>query len=98
MGHGPLMRLGEPDVHFAAFIIHTKKKKQTADQMRSQVTAESIQPVCAVDPQSSDTNGKFAVDRHSGVLRIKQGETLDYEKSTTHFVTVVAKVRWPWWL
>ncbi|XP_031434505.1 cadherin-related family member 1 isoform X2 [Clupea harengus] len=41
--------------------------------------------------QSSDANGKFGIDRHSGVLRIKQGETLDFEKSTTHFVTVVAK-------
>ncbi|XP_067409027.1 cadherin-related family member 1 isoform X2 [Emydura macquarii macquarii] len=34
---------------------------------------------------------KFTVDRHSGVLRIKTGITLDYEKSRTHFVTVVAK-------
>ncbi|KAJ8418224.1 hypothetical protein AAFF_G00139330 [Aldrovandia affinis] len=34
---------------------------------------------------------KFSIDRHSGVLRIKPGETLDYEKSRTHFVTVVAK-------
>ncbi|KAF7656514.1 hypothetical protein LDENG_00040300, partial [Lucifuga dentata] len=35
--------------------------------------------------------GSFAIDRHSGVLRIKSGETLDYEKSKTHFVTVIAK-------
>nr|XP_015201700.1 PREDICTED: cadherin-related family member 1 isoform X3 [Lepisosteus oculatus] len=34
---------------------------------------------------------KFAIDRHSGVLRIKPGEALDYEKSRTHFITVVAK-------
>ncbi|XP_020040624.2 cadherin-related family member 1 isoform X1 [Castor canadensis] len=34
---------------------------------------------------------KFAVDRHSGVLRLQAGATLDYEKSRTHFVTVVAK-------
>uniref|UniRef100_F6RUV7 Cadherin-related family member 1 n=1 Tax=Ornithorhynchus anatinus TaxID=9258 RepID=F6RUV7_ORNAN len=34
---------------------------------------------------------KFTVDRHSGVLRVKAGATLDYEKSRTHFVTVVAK-------
>ncbi|XP_034059709.1 cadherin-related family member 1 isoform X2 [Gymnodraco acuticeps] len=33
----------------------------------------------------------FAMDRNSGVLRIKSGETLDYEKTKTHFVTVVAK-------
>uniref|UniRef100_A0A670I9R9 Cadherin-related family member 1 n=1 Tax=Podarcis muralis TaxID=64176 RepID=A0A670I9R9_PODMU len=34
---------------------------------------------------------KFTIDRHSGVLRIKTGITLDYEKSRTYFVTVVAK-------
>nr|XP_020458945.1 cadherin-related family member 1-like isoform X3 [Monopterus albus] len=33
----------------------------------------------------------FAIDRHSGVLRIKFGETLDYEKIKTHFVTIFAK-------
>ncbi|XP_069316795.1 cadherin-related family member 1 [Eulemur rufifrons] len=33
----------------------------------------------------------FAVDRHSGVLRLQAGATLDYEKSRTHYVTVVAK-------
>ncbi|XP_008277059.1 cadherin-related family member 1a [Stegastes partitus] len=39
------------------------------------------------NPQST----LFAVDRHSGVLRIKSGEMLDYEKTKTHFVTVIAK-------
>ncbi|XP_061229748.1 cadherin-related family member 1 isoform X4 [Neopsephotus bourkii] len=34
---------------------------------------------------------KFTIDRHSGVLRIKTGVTLDYEKSRTHFIVVVAK-------
>ncbi|XP_062474838.1 cadherin-related family member 1 isoform X4 [Pezoporus occidentalis] len=34
---------------------------------------------------------KFTVDHHSGVLRIKTGVTLDYEKSRTHFIVVVAK-------
>ncbi|KAF4084739.1 hypothetical protein AMELA_G00109320 [Ameiurus melas] len=34
---------------------------------------------------------KFTVDGHSGVLRIKAGEALDYETSNTHFITVVAK-------
>nr|XP_008517306.1 PREDICTED: cadherin-related family member 1 [Equus przewalskii] len=34
---------------------------------------------------------KFAVDRHSGVLRLQAGATLDYEKARAHFVTVVAK-------
>ncbi|XP_054606262.2 cadherin-related family member 1a isoform X2 [Nothobranchius furzeri] len=38
-------------------------------------------------PQSS----MFAIDRHSGVLRIKFGEMLDYEKTKTHFVTIIAK-------
>nr|XP_019964083.1 PREDICTED: cadherin-related family member 1-like [Paralichthys olivaceus] len=33
----------------------------------------------------------FAIDRHSGVLRIRSGEMLDYEKTKTHFVTVIAK-------
>lgn len=32
------------------------------------------------------------MDRHSGVLRLQPGATLDYEKARTHFVTVVAKV------
>nr|XP_019611104.1 PREDICTED: cadherin-related family member 1 isoform X1 [Rhinolophus sinicus] len=34
---------------------------------------------------------KFAMDRHSGVLRLRPGTTLDYEKARAHFVTVVAK-------
>ncbi|XP_075415275.1 cadherin-related family member 1 [Tenrec ecaudatus] len=33
----------------------------------------------------------FAMDRHSGVLRLRAGTTLDYEKARAHFVTVVAK-------
>ncbi|XP_045149236.1 cadherin-related family member 1 [Echinops telfairi] len=33
----------------------------------------------------------FAMDRHSGVLRLRVGTTLDYEKARAHFVTVVAK-------
>uniref|UniRef100_A0A673XGR6 Cadherin-related family member 1 n=1 Tax=Salmo trutta TaxID=8032 RepID=A0A673XGR6_SALTR len=41
--------------------------------------------------QTNGQSSKFAIDRHSGVLRIKPGETLDYERSTTHFITVVAK-------
>ena len=32
------------------------------------------------------------MDRHSGVLRLRAGATLDYEKAQAHFVTVVAKV------
>ncbi|KAJ8013548.1 hypothetical protein DPEC_G00030910 [Dallia pectoralis] len=34
---------------------------------------------------------QFTIDSSSGVLRIKPNETLDYETTTTHFVTVVAK-------
>uniref|UniRef100_A0AAV2JLA9 Cadherin-related family member 1 n=1 Tax=Knipowitschia caucasica TaxID=637954 RepID=A0AAV2JLA9_KNICA len=33
----------------------------------------------------------FTIDRYSGILKIKSGETLDYEKTKTHFVTVIAK-------
>uniref|UniRef100_A0ABK0LNC4 Cadherin-related family member 1 n=1 Tax=Rattus norvegicus TaxID=10116 RepID=A0ABK0LNC4_RAT len=36
-------------------------------------------------------SSKFTVDRHSGVLRLQAGATLDYEKSRAHFITVVAK-------
>ncbi|XP_064369841.1 cadherin-related family member 1 isoform X2 [Dromaius novaehollandiae] len=41
-------------------------------------------------PENIHAN-KFTIDRHSGVLRIKTGVALDYEKSRTHFVVVVAK-------
>ncbi|XP_041829014.1 cadherin-related family member 1 [Melanotaenia boesemani] len=34
---------------------------------------------------------KFTIDGHSGILRVKPGETLDYETTATHFVTVTAK-------
>ncbi|XP_051968795.1 cadherin-related family member 1 [Xyrauchen texanus] len=34
---------------------------------------------------------KFTIDGHSGVLRVKPGESLDYERYLNHFVTVVAK-------
>ncbi|XP_039990980.1 cadherin-related family member 1 isoform X2 [Xiphias gladius] len=34
---------------------------------------------------------KFTIDGHSGIIRVKPGETLDYETTPTHFVTVVAK-------
>ncbi|KAM4623525.1 cadherin-related family member 1a [Polymixia lowei] len=39
----------------------------------------------------SSPSTKFSIDGHSGVLRIKPDETLDYETTVTHFVTVVAK-------
>ncbi|KAJ8365698.1 hypothetical protein SKAU_G00145290 [Synaphobranchus kaupii] len=34
---------------------------------------------------------KFSIDGHSGVVRVKPGESLDYERTRTHFITVVAK-------
>uniref|UniRef100_A0A8C2PJH5 Cadherin domain-containing protein n=1 Tax=Capra hircus TaxID=9925 RepID=A0A8C2PJH5_CAPHI len=34
---------------------------------------------------------EFSVDRHSGVLRLQAGATLDFEKARAHFLTVVAK-------
>ncbi|KAI1886864.1 hypothetical protein AGOR_G00200180 [Albula goreensis] len=34
---------------------------------------------------------KFSIDGHSGIIRVKSGESLDYEKTRTHFITVVAK-------
>ncbi|XDV43898.1 hypothetical protein PO909_012287, partial [Leuciscus waleckii] len=37
------------------------------------------------------SSSKFTIDGHSGVLRIRPGESLDYELARTHFVTVVAK-------
>ncbi|XP_034563595.1 cadherin-related family member 1 [Notolabrus celidotus] len=34
---------------------------------------------------------QFTIDGNSGILRVKPGETLDYETTPAHFVTVVAK-------
>eukprot|EP00062_Callorhinchus_milii_P001617 gi/632936917/ref/XP_007896604.1/ PREDICTED: cadherin-related family member 1 [Callorhinchus milii] len=34
---------------------------------------------------------RFSMDRHSGILRIRPGISLDFEKSRTHFVTIIAK-------
>ncbi|XP_029933161.1 cadherin-related family member 1 isoform X2 [Myripristis murdjan] len=39
----------------------------------------------------SSPPAKFIIDAHSGVLRIKPGETLDYETEPTLFLMVVAK-------
>uniref|UniRef100_A0A3B1JLZ7 Photoreceptor cadherin n=1 Tax=Astyanax mexicanus TaxID=7994 RepID=A0A3B1JLZ7_ASTMX len=73
------------------------------DVPESTASGSSIYKVHAVDKdtgsggsvtyflQSNDPNSKFAIDRHSGVLRIKPGQNLDYERSRTHFITVVAK-------
>lgn len=56
------------------------------------VTVVAFHPGSVLPLQNSQTT-LFAIDRHSGVLRIKAGEMLDYEKTKTHFVTVIAKVR-----
>ncbi|TMS04352.1 Cadherin-related family member 1 [Larimichthys crocea] len=72
------------------------------DVLETTASGSSIYKVEAVDKdtgsggsvnyylQNSQTT-LFAIDRHSGVLRIKSGETLDYEKTKTHFITVFAK-------
>ncbi|XP_071336623.1 cadherin-related family member 1a isoform X1 [Trachinotus anak] len=72
------------------------------DVLETTKSGSSIYNVEAVDRDTGSggsvtyylQNGQstlFAIDRHSGVLRIKSGETLDYEKTKTHFVTVIAK-------
>uniref|UniRef100_A0A673V6M1 Cadherin-related family member 1 n=1 Tax=Suricata suricatta TaxID=37032 RepID=A0A673V6M1_SURSU len=48
------------------------------------------EPYVVQVPEDMDAT-KFAMDRHSGVLRLRPGATLDYEKAQAHFVTVVAK-------
>ncbi|XP_022355865.1 cadherin-related family member 1 [Enhydra lutris kenyoni] len=65
-------------------------------------TGSSIMKVHAVDKDTGSGGSvtyflqnvhatKFALDHHSGVLRLRAGATLDYEKARAHFVTVVAK-------
>ncbi|XP_032694477.1 cadherin-related family member 1 [Lontra canadensis] len=65
-------------------------------------TGSSIMKVHAVDKDTGSGGSvtyflqnvhatKFALDHHSGVLRLQAGATLDYEKARAHFVTVVAK-------
>ncbi|XP_063748560.1 cadherin-related family member 1 isoform X2 [Eleginops maclovinus] len=44
-----------------------------------------------IDIPENSALAKFTIDGHSGILRVKPGETLDYETTPTHFVTVVAK-------
>ncbi|XP_053358610.1 cadherin-related family member 1 isoform X1 [Clarias gariepinus] len=75
----------------------------TVDVPESTPSGSSIFKVQAVDKdtgsggsvtyflQSTGSNTKFAINRHSGVIRIKESETLDYESVRTHFVTVLAK-------
>ncbi|VCX04699.1 unnamed protein product, partial [Gulo gulo] len=65
-------------------------------------TGSSIMKVHAVDKDTGSGGSvtyflqnvhatKFALDHHSGVLRLRAGATLDYEKARAHFVAVVAK-------
>ncbi|XP_032169286.1 cadherin-related family member 1 [Mustela erminea] len=65
-------------------------------------TGSSIMKVHAVDKDTGSGGSvtyflqnvhatKFALDHHSGVLCLRAGATLDYEKARAHFVTVVAK-------
>ncbi|XP_059253916.1 cadherin-related family member 1 isoform X2 [Mustela nigripes] len=65
-------------------------------------TGSSIMKVHAVDKDTGSGGSvtyflqnvhatKFALDHHSGVLRLRAGATLDFEKAQAHFVTVVAK-------
>uniref|UniRef100_A0A668A836 Photoreceptor cadherin n=1 Tax=Myripristis murdjan TaxID=586833 RepID=A0A668A836_9TELE len=69
------------------------------DVLETTASGSSIFKVQAVDRDTGSGGSVtyylqpslFAIDRHSGVLRIKPGEMLDYEKSKTHFVTVIAK-------
>ncbi|CAL1599656.1 unnamed protein product [Knipowitschia caucasica] len=39
----------------------------------------------------ASSSGPFTIDPHSGILRVRPGETLDYETTPTHFITVIAK-------
>lgn len=36
-------------------------------------------------------SSQFTIDAYTGILRVKPGETLDYETTPTHFLTVIAK-------
>uniref|UniRef100_A0A3Q0T1P2 Cadherin-related family member 1 n=1 Tax=Amphilophus citrinellus TaxID=61819 RepID=A0A3Q0T1P2_AMPCI len=69
------------------------------DVLETTESGSSIYKVEAVDRDTGSggsvtyylQSNLFAIDRHSGVLRIKSGEMLDYEKTKTHFVIVIAK-------
>ncbi|XP_029306090.1 cadherin-related family member 1a, partial [Cottoperca gobio] len=72
------------------------------DVLETTLSGSSIYKVEAVDKDTGSGGSVtfflqnpqstlFAMDRNSGVVRIKSGEMLDYEKTKTHFVTVIAK-------
>ncbi|XP_054886048.1 cadherin-related family member 1 isoform X2 [Poeciliopsis prolifica] len=72
------------------------------DVLETTESGRSIYKVEAVDRDTgsggsvtyhlqSPHSSLFTVDINSGVLRIKSGQMLDYEKTKTHFVTLIAK-------
>uniref|UniRef100_A0A8C4EF70 Photoreceptor cadherin n=1 Tax=Dicentrarchus labrax TaxID=13489 RepID=A0A8C4EF70_DICLA len=69
------------------------------DVLETTMSGSSIYKANAVDKDTGSGGSVtyylqstlFAIDRHSGVLRIKSGEMLDYEKTKTLFITVIAK-------
>ncbi|KAM6997704.1 cadherin-related family member 1a isoform 1-T1 [Tautogolabrus adspersus] len=72
------------------------------DVLETTVSGSSIYRVEAVDRDTGSGGSVtyylqnpqsilFSMDRNSGVLRLKSGEMLDFEKTKTHFVTVIAK-------
>uniref|UniRef100_A0A3B3VBT1 Photoreceptor cadherin n=1 Tax=Poecilia latipinna TaxID=48699 RepID=A0A3B3VBT1_9TELE len=74
------------------------------DVLETTESGRSIYKVEAVDRDTgsggsvtyhlqSPHSSLFAIDINSGVLRIKSGQMLDYEKTKTHFVTIIAKDR-----
>uniref|UniRef100_A0A8C2HF62 Photoreceptor cadherin n=1 Tax=Cyprinus carpio TaxID=7962 RepID=A0A8C2HF62_CYPCA len=76
------------------FRVHPKSGTVTLIEELNREAQDAIEVFVSISDglnKSSEPSTKFAIDHHSGVLRIKPGETLDYEKSRTHFITVVAK-------
>uniref|UniRef100_A0A8C1Q8B0 Photoreceptor cadherin n=1 Tax=Cyprinus carpio TaxID=7962 RepID=A0A8C1Q8B0_CYPCA len=76
------------------FRVHPKSGAVTLIEELDREAQDEIEVFVSISDglnKSSEPSTKFSIDHHSGVLRIKPGETLDYEKSRTHFITVVAK-------
>uniref|UniRef100_A0A8C1RJC8 Cadherin-related family member 1a n=1 Tax=Cyprinus carpio TaxID=7962 RepID=A0A8C1RJC8_CYPCA len=76
------------------FRVHPKSGTVTLIEELDREAQDAIEVFVSISDglnKSSEPSTKFAIDHHSGVLRIKPGETLDYEKSHTYFITVVAK-------
>ncbi len=45
---------------------------------------------------TDDPSGKFEIDRRSGEIRLKEGESLDFETATQHQVGVSVATAWPY--